>query len=272
MNRMICFTALAVLLGGGRLEAAVSVDLADHEVFAYDASSNNFPHQVTDFTTIPISMDLTASTTNVSANNASAVTHLSRSTTLFDFSFEHLLSSVSPPSYADSAGYDDFTVTAPTQYTISGTYEMVGTVSITLDCYLLEDGTDYLFDNYQVSYSTTDQVFSLGSAAGDYSVLSGNLVGMLEPGHTYEFGYGAGIRDFSSNALSASASGDVSIAFSSAVPEPATLIIWSLLGGLGIAIAHWGKSEQARKGEKGVRTIFQINSSDLLCRKPRFAE
>ena len=140
---------------------------------------------------------------------------------------------------------------------MSGEYTTVGpSESVKLSAQLIDTfglNSTYLFNNSQVSafgytgfYGAVyppapDPTFILGGQAGDLSntLSSGSsLTGFLYPGHTYTWSYDAEIYIYYSNLPEATATGNVTLSFSS-VPEPASLLIWSLLGGSGIAIGWW---------------------------------
>jgi hypothetical protein len=128
-------------------------------------------------------------------------------------------------------------VDVPTPFSISGTYEMVGQGGIRLDFWIRDMSTaQFVFRNLQISSDATNEIFTLGRTDGvDTNYLIGSLTGIFQPGRPYELDYYASIYNGPSES-SASAEGYVSLAF---VPEPTTLIIWSLLGTLAISVGCW---------------------------------
>ena len=230
MRRIVCCTALVVLLGAGTLQAGVIVSDAYHDAYVYDGSSGLAGDQSTTSIASPTSADLYPS-----VSDGFARTEMSRSPTALDVILTHQRPS-SLYSFTQSSGWDTFTVDVPSSYAISGTYSMSGAGTISLAAYLYDSTADqYLFDNGQQSVKTAaspNQLFTLGSIAGDDSYLDGSLTGSLVPGREYQFYYNAFIQNSPDDSGSASASGHISINVS-AVPEPSTvtsLIILSLLG------------------------------------------
>ena len=245
MHRIICCTALVALLGAGRLQAEVIVSDAYHDAYVYDGFTGLDSDQYTTSTAPSVGTNLYAS-----VSDGSARTQLSRSPTVLDIVLTHQRPS-SLYSYAQSSGGDTFTVDVPTSYTIAGTYNMSGAGGIGLSAYLYESTNDeYLFHNGQTSTIPTnspDQLFALGSVAGDDSYLEGSLTGTLQPGREYQFFYNAFISNSPDDFGSASASGHISLTFST-VPEPSTLttlVTSSLLGALGIAVSRWRRRRGA---------------------------
>jgi hypothetical protein len=233
MNRIICCTALVALLTGERIEAAVSISFANHDVGASDSQLFNSGYTLS--TLVPESTLISAS-----AGGASASTFLTRTQSVFNANFDHSRTSAIW-TIAYSEGYDEFSVSATTPYVLSGTYAMSGQGIIQFEVYLYDvTSSMILFDNYQASTSTPNQAFALGSTGGDLSnFLQGSLTGTLLVGHTYEWFYSARINSNATEYPAASATGNATLSFGAEVPEPASLIIWSLLGGLGIGIGWW---------------------------------
>jgi len=243
MRRIV--TALMVLLTAGTLQAGVIISDAYHDAYVYDGSTELAGDQYTTSIASPTSADLYPS-----VSDGFARTEMSRSPTGLDVTLTHQRPT-SLYSFVQSSGWDTFTVDVPTTYTISGTYGMSGAGTISLAAHLYDSTTDqYLFDNGQESVKTAElpnQMFTLGSMAGDYSYLDGFLTGTLQPGQEYQFYYNAYIHNYPDDVGSASASGNISLGLNQ-VPEPSTvtsLIILSLLGGLRSAIGRWRRKRAA---------------------------
>lgn len=244
MRRIVSCTALVFLLAAETLQAETIVSEAYHDAYVYDGDSGLEGDQYTTSTASPTSADLYPS-----VGDGSARTEMSRSPISLDVIFTHQRPT-SLYSFAQSSGWDTFTVDVPSSYAISGTYSMSGAGTISLAAYLYDSAADqYLFDNGQQSVKTPaspGQQFTLGSTAGDDSYRSGFLTGSLAPGREYQFYYNAYIHNYPDDSGSASANGQISIAVIG-VPEPSTsttLMIVSLLGGLG-GVVGWRRRRRA---------------------------
>ncbi len=152
-----------------------------------------------------------------------------------------------------------FTVNANANYELSGSYEVAdvgaddpGAVFLLGELYDVAVPGVPLFSNYQTSYSTTNEQFTLGEENGDDvpfgNYLTGSLMGNLTIGHTYVWTSDALIASLGSS-LGASASGDVSLKIvdivdnGGAVPEATSFLIWGLLG-LTVTGCGWNRRER----------------------------
>jgi hypothetical protein len=246
MHRIICCAALVALLGSGRLEANVIVTDAYHDANVYDGFTGLASDQYTTSTAPSLNADLFPS-----ISDGSARTQLNRTATALDVVLTHQRPS-SLYSFAQSSGWDVFRVDVLTPYTISGRYSMTGAGTISLAAQLYDVTSDaYLFRNGQQSIKTSalpNQLFRLGSQAGDYSYREGFLTGTLQPGDEYQFTYNAYINNYPDDFGSASASGHISLSFTSSLPEPSTLttlITSSVVGALGMVISRWRRRRAA---------------------------
>jgi hypothetical protein len=105
---------------------------------------------------------------------------------------------------AESYGMDSFTISEPTNYELTA-----GGTGETYYLYLSDVFNDFLSGSYSLRGSGT-------LAPGDYSIYyDANLGGNTD------------------------ATGHVSLSLGAAIPEPTTVIIWSLLGTLAITIGSW---------------------------------
>jgi hypothetical protein len=247
-----CVAVVALSLVVGKLDASIILNLSTQISSADSGMPGLSDLKMTHVTQIPFTTPLIAY-----AGDTMAMTMVNHSGTLFDFNLHHErgVSFDNGGSMAFSGGYDDFMVTGPTAYEISGAYSMIGR-GVTVLITSLFDATsgEYLFCNYQANAFSPDVQFTLGEGGGDFippddwggldwNEPSGSLTGTLTSGHHYNFYYDAYIwndpehPDFYGQAT---ADGWVSIAFisSNVVPEPATLIVWSLLGATALVIAR----------------------------------
>ena len=150
-------------------------------------------------------------------------------------------------------GYDNsmlFTVDATTTYDISGSYSVIAVSDagvVYLHSYLHDiSANTVLFDSYQESRSAANATFALGGAAGDYDGhLIGSSTGTLIAGRRYSwYWYWYALTKAHDVADGgASADGNITLKLGdggivSTVPEPRTLAIWSLLGGIGMLVGH----------------------------------
>ncbi len=227
--------ALSVLLTAAKVQASVTVTNPYHEVDVYDPGvTPNYNTQNTGSSTATIS-------TSVGASSASSTVTATQSALTADFSHTR---ATSAGSDGESVGYDYFTVSATTPYTLSGTYTMLGSGYIYYEAELYDNTSGlYIFDNYQIGvYGPGSVTFTLGQTAGNKdNYLSGPLMGSLAPGDDYKLSYEAYIEAYpGAQAALATATGNVTLEFtSSSVPEPASLVVWSLLGALAIGVGRW---------------------------------
>ena len=128
-----------------------------------------------------------------------------------------------------------FTVTTDYAYSISGTYtNSSGTTNLQGDLFDSTDGV-FLFWNPQESHGGPT-TFTLGSDQGtDFSRLEGNLTGVLQAGHSYEFRVQMqsfiGVGGDEDGGAQAAGSALLGLA---AVPEPASVLIWSGIAAVGL--------------------------------------
>ncbi|MEM0926495.1 MAG: PEP-CTERM sorting domain-containing protein [Planctomycetota bacterium] len=145
----------------------------------------------------------------------------------------------------DSSLY--FTANANTTYDLSGLLEVddisdVLAGRVVLHSYLRNTTTGQtLFNNYQESRSTIDEIFNLGETTGDTSYsLSGSLTGNLVAGHQYQWYSYSLIHAYPDADDGATATGFVTLSLGdggpnagSVVPEPTSLAMFAI-GGLGM--------------------------------------
>jgi hypothetical protein len=154
-------------------------------------------------------------------------------------------------------GWDNFIVTTPTRYSVSG-YVSLGTGP-----YTAAGGGGLFFYTYlcPISYPSNartgpwnwyawySEAFSpsefptitVGGSDGLSGPTAGQLTGILDPG-TYQWEWSCGING-SGNSDPASVEGEVVLSLSSDVPEPGSLVIWSLVGIAG-ACGGWVRRRQ----------------------------
>ena len=152
-----------------------------------------------------------------------------------------------PGSYPNSAYFANgdlrFTTTQDTSYDLSGSIRVAdsgGPGRVWFTSYLRDVTTGQtLFDNLQFSRDTVNEEFILGLEEGDvYSYLhpGSSLNGSLQTGHEYEWYSAAFIDAYPDDDGGASATGVVKLAIGdvAAIPEPTSILVWSLLGTVGI--------------------------------------
>ena len=250
-----CWTALlaglAVLAAVARVEAAVSVSSGSYHF----VSAGNGAESDDEWTWSTLIPDIPESITiRASAGGASASTRLTRTQSAFSASFDH--EGGSTGSFEGfSVSYDFFTVTAPTPYVLSGKCAMLGKGQIYYEAYLYSyDDPEYrygypavaLFHNSQSSISTEDEAFTLGLTEGDFGYyLEGSLTGTLFPDTAYCWYYQFYTYYDGPTNAGVSATGNVTLSFGSEVPEPASLVVWSMIGGVGLAGAWLRRRRKA---------------------------
>jgi hypothetical protein len=221
--------ALVVLVAPAGVQASEILLSADHRVSTVeDATLYNYTGDRS--FGIPISVNMTY-------DGASATTTLTRTQSAFDAVFAHAQPGVAH-IVAESWGTDVFTVDTPTRYALSGTYTTAGPGGVYYRVGLTEDGGVLeLFRNTQWDTGNAGQTFIVGGQAGNVADdLYGSQTGTLFPGHTYFWYYNVSIG-YGGPGLSATAAGNAEISFTPAepVPEPpASVLVWSLLGGVGL--------------------------------------
>jgi hypothetical protein len=240
----IAFLApLTLLATAAGVHASVTIGETLHGVYSRDNGvENSAPTTNTDVPT------LSPVTITTSQGGSSATTVLDRTQPFFTVSFVHQVPTVpwsisivpSSYSYAISFGYDYFHVSAPTSYTLSGSYASVGDASFTyFSAFLLDVTTgEYPFYSEQVSQylsSAGNATFVLGQAGGNVrDTRLGSLTGTLLPGDEYIWQYSGEIENYEPQAPATMAEGNVTLAFGSPVPEPTSLVVWSLIVGVGL--------------------------------------
>lgn len=157
-------------------------------------------------------------------------------TALFQIDFDHVRGGIdnygiagSGDSNAASYGTIDFTAADTLPYSITGRYALTGSKLIRFRGKLVDTTTaQVLFENWQSSGHTSDEIFVVGETGGDqpfgpnypayFDVLTGSQNGTLIAGHTYQFTYEASIQTTvadsfpSPNIAEASATGFFSLA------------------------------------------------------------
>lgn len=158
--------------------------------------------------------------------------------------------------YDDSEGYSSmfFTVDAATTYQASGYYNAddisaTNGGSASLNVHLRDQTTgQWLFQSYQLSRNTVDESFVLGGTGGDTSNYNvGSLSGLLVAGHDYRFHFGTGLQANPDADDGASALGNVTLTLggdfdTDPVPEPASIAMWSVMGGIGFMVRRKRKT------------------------------
>lgn len=148
--------------------------------------------------------------------------------------------------YSAVGQYLRILVDVDTTYEISGYFDVTdvgpsGYVSLGFTIYNPLGGNP--FENYQSSYHTVNESFTLGQFGGERSFGHGSQSGTLAPG-PYDIFWNASLNATPEADQGASAVGNVTIKFGSggilaAVPEPTSFAIWSLgLIGMTIACRH----------------------------------
>ena len=123
-----------------------------------------------------------------------------------------------------------FTIEEDSPYTLSGFYNLAGLDSVLLYAKLTDTtSSQVLFNNQQRSNNTPGDHLVLGELSGDVTAsssswLSGDLMGTLTGGHTFELEYHFFIMHRGSN-QPADADGQIRLHI---VPEPATLSLLAL--------------------------------------------
>ncbi len=130
-----------------------------------------------------------------------------------------------------------FSTNVNTPYELSGIYSLTSGSSygarLTAQLYDVT-ANQVLFYNNQISNSTPNEILKLGETGGDnLNELSGNLTGMLQAGHVYEWAFGASSSNEERPAYS-TATGNFKLVLGevtqAAVPEAASAVIWLAVG------------------------------------------
>jgi hypothetical protein len=246
MYRTFFCVVFLVSLAAGSAEGAVTISTSQHEARVYNASPFTMDYDTTSSTSIPASIDLSA--TMAGGTAASHLTRSAAGNTVFDVTFSGLRTG-SKYSYAQSSGNDRLTVDVPTSFAVSGTSTMSGAGGLVLEYLIKHVATDtIIFYSAQRSGYTPNESFTLGLTEGDfYNNLIGSPTGLLQPGVDYQFYYTAYVYSYPVEQPPASHSGEITVIFADApnvVPEPATLAIWSLFGAVGMGIG-WRRRRRA---------------------------
>ena len=140
-------------------------------------------------------------------------------------------------------GQIEFTVTAPSTYAFSGNYNVTdvttaGYVWLYAELYDLTTSTSLLFQ-HSVSQSTSNESFTLGTAAGDVlNQLTGSLTGNLVVGDTYGWTWDLYTQALNGIDGGASATGNMTLTVQAPqvtqVPEPGTLALFASFGLAGL--------------------------------------
>ena len=108
----------------------------------------------------------------------------------------------------------------------------------------------YVYLSVQRSLVTSDEVFQVGGLGGDdQNSLVGNLPVTLVPGHDYLISYNFDIITPIGGDAGASAVGNLEVILAAGsggvIPEPTSLIVWSLLGALALTVGWWRRRRAA---------------------------
>jgi hypothetical protein len=236
----------ALLLGLARAEASVTIS-GSNGSFYDNTYVIDDPHSRTQSGSASDSSLAIPYNVTVGAGGASTTVSLSQSS--FDYQFNDVRP-LGPYSQAENYGKVYFKVNKDTPYTFAGQYTMTGGEEI----YLTTEFDDVTsstnnFISQNVNFNGTNSALTVGSSANTVPGMyhfSGSLTGTLYADHTYEFSYNAyiySIEGFPEDP-GASATGDLHLAFGSSVPEPTTIIIWSLLGAIAITVG-WHRRNAA---------------------------
>jgi hypothetical protein len=174
---------------------------------------------------------------------------INRTQSVFGYELHQILkpSVLSGSAYALSFGQTHFRIDGATNmtYAVAGSYTRYGSQYAYLFANLYEYGhsnSPLLYDLHS-NTTTPDVTMTLGSSAGSqYYQISGSLIGtgLLQAGHDYVFFYQTEIDANPASDDYIIANGGISITFSpsNAIPEPATIVVWSLLGTLAITVGR----------------------------------
>lgn len=169
---------------------------------------------------------------------------------IFAFAFEHSTLSSDGTTWANTLVNDIILVpTVDLQYLVTGQHSMVGLREILLRVSLLDLETNTnIFDNSQQSNVTLDEILTVGKKGGDGpNSLVGSQSGTLFAGNRYSLTVQAFISENRSYPGDASARGSVTLKLtdSGEIPEPSTLVIWSVMGGIGLVATRWRRKRKA---------------------------
>ncbi len=194
----------------------------------------------------PSSFPVTATTPGVTAGASAAVMDYDFSNDGFSVAFDEQVP-LAMGSGTQGMAYIYFKVDENVEYLISGSFIAVDTEGRRVRLWtFLEDITSFpffLFESKQVSETTPNESFTVGSSDGDASnELSGSSTGTLLAGHSYRFFAEASLEGYPyiPRTTGAVGTGNLSISFSpeaSEVPSLSTVsvvILCSVLGLVGV--------------------------------------
>ena len=226
----LCTVLLTSFLALERAEAAVYLGQVDDYTWAFDGNTAVLGYDSN--LTLPYSAEGIAA-----QGPESATTQASRTESLFSYAFAAAIS-VANTNSSEVQSYGDayFTVDQNTPYAVTGNFNVTGApADASIAVAILDESAGYMLYDYNISDSTTNPNLQLGSPGSSQFSAQGSLTGTLQPGDDYEFFYVTSLQNLAGIGTDATAIGSISLAFGSAVPEPSTLIVWSLLGALGLA-------------------------------------
>jgi hypothetical protein len=248
---LLLLTAVAASFAAlGTAKGAITITAGYNNVFALHGSGAFFEENSDTFDSLPETGLLAATAGLWHAKTSYDLREQGGQTTL-DWEFVHTRAGYSF-SVAKSYGYIHFIPDEDTSYSISGLYNVTGgppsrQVVTLLD---LTTGHDDLLDRYHLhslnrSIVTQDQSLVVGTPTGDVSNVFGSTTGTLTAGHTYELYYSYEVDAPLAGDLGAIAVGNLNLTLAepAAVPEPASLAIWTL-GALGCAIGTYRRRKR----------------------------
>jgi hypothetical protein len=257
--RLLCLSALLIIVLAASARASLVVtiysgtDYGDHATAIgwdpdYAENETYVPVPVTT-TTTPYSVSVTAS-----AGRSTATTTVSLTSSYLDWRILQARQAMGPYSEAYGQGIVVFSVSENTPYAFVGSYQSPESQTTILKATLYGGSGDALTQvfptqlfsgNYQ---SNGEGTLTVGSPQFGSPAFTGSLTGELYSGKFYRFDYVASIVGSvpSYKDSEGSATGDLRLYFGSpTIPEPSTIIVWSLLGGLGITLGWWRRKKAA---------------------------
>jgi len=251
---------IALMLVTGALVTTVSV--CQGEVMVTGASHdawtevNSAPNSASDTdstssTTRPLSTLLSAQATLGNVGIGSATNLVSRSETNGGYLLQSnatLGATLAPGDgniYAETFGYEAFTATTSTPYSLTGWLDVEPGYRGSITASLFDVTANTWVFSVQNYKEGGDILLELGKPVGT-SFLQGNLTGLLIAGHQYEFAFvqhieGRGGDDFQ-------ATGQVALLLGTTeVPEPASLAMWGLVAAAGSVIGYRRRQLRAQQ-------------------------